>query len=1390
MANIFDQFDVNTPTKNVTSTPNIFDQFDDDKVNGGTTVSNVDGSTTVSNIPQIKDFPKSFLESVYEDVKETGSDVADFFKNVYSSAMSSYKKADDFIRTTEEGAGKIFGSATVELVTALPELVSNVTKVAAPDVAKEVGESSIGQAYSKVLDTINPELSKEEDVAKIILTLITGVGGGLKAGKELSELLVKKFGKDKSQKISVELNKLVDTKAAASIPKAVDTTAAKTTKIIGATGLSSAAAIQLDAQQRKEDEQIFGPLMLELSDAIGPEASNWLKDNAGVDLVSVGRALKINPNDTEAKKIIKQYKDAAFLDGIGITVGTLAVALIKSGIKPAIRIKEVVTDTVGKVNTGLGRRLTSRSSMPQKIYEAEVERNFIPKAIEFDTKVELKKLKKLQKKEKVSDEIFNKYFNTGVDDGLTPAFKKEVDSFKDKFNKNEGDIADALGLPPENRLGVRSDGQDFYITRSFEATTDAKLNNSIRRILQNKPTAWAKITGKKPDAELEGLIDNVRKELNKNGITDIDKQNSIMVRMLENVSPSNSSTIKNIFEGTTDSLPKTMQAQTAKILKTRKDLTKPFLKLLGEVKNPYTNIQNTLMNQEKLLYEIKFWQEIEDIAKQTMGKDIELGGLASFLPRRLESFGKDTGVRTQSLASLIEKSLGKFGGNKIKIGQDIFVSEYFGKMLSDGLNFYSPVAKTGFGRAFSKLASLAQAKETIVDPAAYVLNTYGAGQSLIANGHMFNPINYARALKATKTWVQQFAKNDPKATKILSLLKRKGVIDQDVTGEMIAQTARDLKGNTLFSRSMEKFGRAYGQPDLYAKLVAFEAERASLKFQLPFKKWKSEDLDYLQFQKGSKLSNKELKEKYNTFINNEAVDRVRDTMPTYGIASPEARRFARVPLAGNYILFATELVRTTANVAKIASKDFTMGIANGNPRQVASGLRRLAGLGTVIAGTDYGVDKLRQYMNYDDNTLKALQIVAAPYAKGSKVIPLAPLVMDETAKEKLTRESVMKQFPRENWDQISKEKQFKGSYNKFITQVLKQQRENFVPYIRTRLGNTASFDMFDYIKAPVRLVIAKLFGNGQMSDAEIDKAFETAAQGIGGPFLSPKFLTQQIMGTILGVDPITKKSIYDEAAGATNKEKIMTAAKSLLTSFKGGAAKSVLDFMDITSSEELLGIGRGENKSGQPLDKQGLITYFATGSQFRPLNFNKRIGLDLSLDVKAIDKIASNFQQTLRNEKKWIKTKDDVDEIVKKYIELQERKRTAMQNLSKKIDIFKKVPYMRIYKDRKGNKQTEQKVLGITGVVKSATDNLLYDLKPEIITSLVKPIVENSAGGVFIPDDAISEDTIMALKRKGYSVPLVAELVKKLGQAQASLARRKLFDKPESGSNIFDQFDK
>ena len=1385
------------PNTNVVESSNPFAKYRVDSQ----PVSNVDGSTTVSNIPQIKDFPKSFLESAYEDVKEAGSDVADFFKDVYSSAMSSYEKAEEAKRKAEEGAGKIFGSATVELVTALPELISNVTQVAAPDVAKEVGESSIGQAYSKVLDTINPELSKEEDVAKTILTLITGVGGGLKAGKELTELLVKKFGKDKSQKIAVELNKLVDTKSAASIPKAVDTTAVKTAKILGPTATASAISIQLDKQQRKEDQQIFGPLMLELSDAIGPEASNWLKNNAGVDLVSVGRALKINPNDTKAEKIIKQYKDAASLEGIAIGAGTLVAGLIKSGIKPTVKagtiIKDTVTETIGKLNTAAGRPLTSKAGLPEDIFKLEIDRNFASRPISFNVKADMVKLKRLQKKEKVSDEAFEKYWNEGIDDGLSPAFKKAADSIKDSINKNEENISQLLGLPKESKLGVRSDGQDFYITRVHRAAIDEKYNESLRNILKNKKSLWAKLTGKKSDEELTGLIENVRDQLTKSGVIEKDSQDFIMATMLENMSPRNSKFIKDIFEGTSERFNSAFGSQASKILKARQDLTEPFLKLLGEVKNPYQNIQTTLLNQQKLFYEIRFWKEIENILKQNMGKDIELGGLMSFLPKRLESIGKADAKKLKSLESQVKKSIGKFGGDNVKIGQDIFTSKYFGDMIFKGLNLYDP-AKTGtIGHFFRKLSAAVQAKETLVDPAAYVLNTYGGGQSLIMNGHMFNPLTYARAVKSFKTWADQFdtdkiplVKRSTDAIRKLAFLKRRAVLDQSVTGEIIVQNAKNFKGekgatDKLFDfvipeKAFEKLGRAYGQPDFYTKLVAFEAEVASHKFQFPFKKWKKQ-----QIAKGvGGNEQKFLKEGYEDFIWNEAADAVVNSMPTYGLAPPIFRAFTQVPILGNYTLFATELVRTTYGATKIAARDIMEGTATGNPRQVAAGVRRFGGLLTVTAGADYGIDKLQEYMNYDNNTKKTFQMLAMPWAKGSRVIPMEPLTFDETAKEKLTREAVMKQFPREKWDELAKERGFKGTYKNFITKTLKRQRDNFKPYLRTRAGSSNSLNMFDYVKAPVRLVFAKLLKDGRISNAEMEDAFKNAGKSIVGPFASPKFLAEKIMSTIVGVNPQTGKSIYDQAAGATAKDKILDGVENILGAAKGGLYKVITDYIKIAPAEELLGVGRAMNRYGQPLDKQSLIMFLSTGTQFPIWNMNRRMGYDLAKDIKEIDELQNNFKKVLLDSDPKVYDTKDVDRTVKEYEELQERKRKAMLNLAEKVRIFKNVPYTRIYRDKKGNKQTDQEKIGTTNLIRFATDDFNYPLKEELVSSVVDDAEQNK----FVPDQVIDDNFVQTLRRKGWDTDVISQLAKKLIASQIKFSNKKLSDKSESDSNPFAKY--
>ena len=82
---------------------------------------------------------------------------------------------------------------------------------------------------------------------------------------------------------------------------------------------------------------------------------------------------------------------------------------------------------------------------------------------------------------------------------------------------------------------------------------------------------------------------------------------------------------------------------------------------------------------------------------------------------------------------------------------------------------------------------------------------------------------------------------------------------------------------------MEKASSAYGAPDTYAKLVAFEAESTILKKTFP------------------RMAGESLKD-FDDRIFNMAADIVRDTMPSYTVASPIARTLSRLPI-GTYAFF-------------------------------------------------------------------------------------------------------------------------------------------------------------------------------------------------------------------------------------------------------------------------------------------------------------------------------------------------------------------------------------------------------------------------------------------------------------------------------------------------------
>ena len=78
---------------------------------------------------------------------------------------------------------------------------------------------------------------------------------------------------------------------------------------------------------------------------------------------------------------------------------------------------------------------------------------------------------------------------------------------------------------------------------------------------------------------------------------------------------------------------------------------------------------------------------------------------------------------------------------------------------------------------------------------------------------------------------------------------------------------------------MDALSQAYGTPDTYAKLVAHNLEMKRLKKIYP-------DLDEDE-------------------IFSRASQRVRDTMPSYTVASPIARQLSKLPI-GTYALFPAE----------------------------------------------------------------------------------------------------------------------------------------------------------------------------------------------------------------------------------------------------------------------------------------------------------------------------------------------------------------------------------------------------------------------------------------------------------------------------------------------------
>lgn len=1373
--------------------------------------------------------------------------ISDVVGDILSRAFTKENITNVLTQTAEgqaraqEGAAKIGASAALGVAQTPVELAELVINLADEDLVKEIKESDFGKGYSQFLNAIEPDLTSDEKMAADILQYIGGYSAFAKIGKEAFTLLADKFGKSRAKNIAKKMEEQV------SVPEMVAGASKKTSigQKIATVGTGMVGSIATGVELLPEEEETLSTIIAENPNIVKNAFGEGRLTDA---LISAAETLKINPNDSEATQQIKKFGEEAALQipffllpsfvlygakfygqgGKQAIKDISAVARsepvtkrakvigegiakvtdpIRSGGKVVIEstgldtpIKKV-TERVGKINTGAGRFFRSDAALPKDIARSATERKTAVAAAEFDTKVLLKDLKELQQKEGISDEAFEAYFNTGKGD-VTDAFKSEFNNIKRLINQNERKINQGLGLKGDAKLAIRSDGQDFYVTRTFRANTDPEYLSTVINALKGKGqkvVPYLPGRGQIPTKLMEA-IKNARKEFRANGFKDatdaeIDRQILIMV---QNVGKkTDDGLLANLFSGTSVAANK-FGVESAKVLRKRKKLTEPILEILGKQTNPYKNLQNTLVNQSRLLSEIKYFKDIEDFAIKNLNKKIKLPGLVPMLPSKKVIVEGPTGTAFKAsgddvarLEDIAKESIGKFGGDSSKILQSLFSDKKFATMLRDGIDAFNPLKQGGVMRFFSKASSFVQAKETLFDLPAYVLNTQGVMSSLLGNGQFFNPKNYGRAVKEIDTLFQQIKLDKPEAIAKLSMLKRLGVIDQDVTGAMIEANARSFKttlgrgkeaGEGSYAKIMQKFGRAYGQPDLYGKLVAFEAEAAALRRMFP--------RDKSRFPK---------KADYDKFINEEAAQVVRDTMPTYGVAAPAAREFARIPVVGNYILFPAELFRTTKNMFKYGAKDVMQGIATGNERQVATGMRRLAGLSTVMVGYDQAINLNNKLLGVDDDAEKAHGLFGAPYTKGARTLFLDMPVKDETAIEKLTLDSVREQFPKEEWPKIKSDQNYDGTYNQFIKETLEQQRNNFRPYVRTRTMNSTTFGMYDSIQSPFRLAMAKLFGSGTISNEEIDKAWQSAFSSITSPYTSPKALTEAVIALVTGRDRKTGKSIYDEAVGATTEDQLKSILDNVvIKQLLGGTGKVIRDYITAENAEELLGAGNALRNAGFPVTKEDIRTKVLTGSGSMTHNVNKNMGFDLSQKLKPIAATKINYQNKLRNLDFKLQNREDVDNIVEQYKSLQKRKREGMRDFTNRVSVYKNYPYIRIYRDSDGKVKQEKEVFGTEGVLAAATDDFWFRPDETLLKTAAEDIVKEVDADADLDVDSLSTDIpdvqffpdyplgtpdeesfYINLIRKGFRKDLANELIRKLTAAYEKEIEIPLFEDVE-----------
>lgn len=113
-----------------------------------------------------------------------------------------------------------------------------------------------------------------------------------------------------------------------------------------------------------------------------------------------------------------------------------------------------------------------------------------------------------------------------------------------------------------------------------------------------------------------------------------------------------------------------------------------------------------------------------------------------------------------------------------------------------------------------------------------------------------------------------------------------------------------------------------------------------------------------------------------------AAERIQDTYPTYSRVPKGGVWLSRFPLAGTFVSFPAEIIRTSANMIRLTASDYK----SGNPQLKKMAVRRMVGMGLASGGM-FALQALTKAMfGVSDDEEEALRDLAPPWQKNSTFI--------------------------------------------------------------------------------------------------------------------------------------------------------------------------------------------------------------------------------------------------------------------------------------------------------------------------------------------------------------------------------------------------------------------